>query len=69
MAKPIKQHVVSFRVPEEEAQTVKKMLAAQPICKVKSANQYFRKIARDFLKGKLTYKNPGDAYVDTDLAA
>jgi len=65
--KPVKQHVVSFRVPEEQATTVKKMLAAQPIMGVKSVNQYFRKIGRDFLAGKLTYKNPQDAYVDTDI--
>lgn len=67
--KPVKQHVVSFRVPEEQATTVKKMLQAQPILGIKSVNQYFRKVGRDFLGGKLAYKNPGDAFVDTDLSS
>lgn len=65
--KKLKEHIVSFRIPKEQAAIVTKMLADQPILGVKSINQFFRKIGRDHLAGRLAYKNPEHATVDTDV--
>jgi len=65
--KTLKEHIVSFRIPKGEAQQVEKMLASQPIGGVKSVNQLFRKLGRDFLAGRLSYKNADDLLLDSDI--
>jgi hypothetical protein len=67
--KTLKEHIVAFRIPKDQAAIVTKMLADQPICGVKSVNQFFRKIGRDYLAGKMAYKNPEDAIEDTDISS
>jgi hypothetical protein len=64
--KTLKEHVVAFRIPEAQAQQCEKMLADQPIVGVKSINQLFRKIGRDFLAGRLSYKNQDDSRIDSE---
>jgi hypothetical protein len=67
--KTLKSHIVSFRIPKDEAYIVSKMLEGQPITGVKSVNQFFRKIARDYLAGRVSYKRPEDMLADSDLVA
>lgn len=67
-AKTLKECIVSFRIAKHEAETVDQMLKQQPILGVRSSNQFFRKIARDFLAGKIVYKNADDMRVDSDLS-
>lgn len=67
--KTLKEHIVSFRIPKGQAQQVEKMLTEQPIIGVKSVSQFFRKLGRDFLAGRLNYKNPEDLLVDTDISS
>ncbi len=64
--KVLKQRIVAFRVPEAQALQCEKMLAEQPIVGVKSINQLFRKFGRDFLAGRLCYKNEDDLRIDFD---
>ena len=66
--KTLKEHIVSFRIPKEQAAIVERMLQEQPIVGVKSPNQFFRKIGRDFLAGRVAYKNAEDMLVDSDPA-
>lgn len=65
--KTLKEHIVSFRIPKDQAAVVVNMLKEQPIIGVKSINQFFRKVGRDYLAGRVTYKNPQDMLVDTDI--
>jgi hypothetical protein len=65
--KKLKEYIVSFRIPKDQATIVSKMLVDQPILGVKSVNQFFRKIGRDHLAGRLAYKNPEHASTDTDI--
>jgi hypothetical protein len=67
--KTLKEHIVSFRIPKDQAAIVEKMLQDQPIIGVKSPNQFFRKIGRDFLAGRVAYKNPQDMLVDSDMSS
>lgn len=58
--KKLKQHVVCFRVSTDRYDTAKSSLDAQGIVGMKSVNQFFRKLALDFLSGRLVYKNSED---------
>jgi hypothetical protein len=64
----LKQFIVAFRIPKEEADAVKERLKSQPITGVNSVHQFFRKVGRDCVAGRLGYKNAEDALVDTELA-
>jgi hypothetical protein len=65
--KNLKEHIISFRIPKDQADLVQKMLEDRPIIGVKSVSQWFRKVGRDFMAGRMTYKNPQDLLVDTDI--
>jgi hypothetical protein len=65
--KTLKEHIISFRIPDDQAELVIKMLREQPILGVRSPNQFFRKLGLDFIAGRLAYKNPEDYYSDTTL--
>lgn len=65
--KSLKEYIVSFRIPKEQAAIVDKLLDESPIIGVKSPNQFFRKIGLDFLAGKITYKNPSDVLLDSGM--
>lgn len=66
--KALKEFIISFRIPKEQATMVEKMLQEQPIIGVKSPNQFFRKIGRDFLAGRVAYKHSEDMRVDADIS-
>jgi hypothetical protein len=65
--KSIKQRVISFRVPQEQAHRVETMLKDNAVLGVHSVNQYFRKIAQDYLDDRMVHKNPPDALIDAAL--
>ena len=66
--KVLKDHIVAFRIPKDQATVVTAMLQETPIMNVRSINQFFRKIGMDYVAGKMTYKNPGDAVVDASVS-
>lgn len=65
--KNLRECIVSFRIPKSQADTASKMLADKPVLGIRSTNQFFRKVGLDFLAGRLTYKNPEHASVDTSV--
>ncbi len=69
MAKEVKPKVISFRLTQAQHGKMVTDIDKAPIVGVKSENQYARKIVRDFLAGKLVYKNPNDRLMDTDISA
>ena len=62
-----KEYIVSFRIPNAQAEIVKRMLQEQPIIGINSVGQWFRKVGRDCIAGRLTYKNSNDMLVDCEL--
>jgi hypothetical protein len=67
--KQLKSYMVAFRITENDAELIARILESQPITGVDSVSQYFRKLGRDFLAGRLVYKNPNDMLGDTDLVS
>lgn len=65
--KTLKEHIVSFRIPKEQAAIVERMLEEQPIIGVKSVSQWFRKVGCDCIAGRVAYKNPQDMLTDAEL--
>ena len=61
-----KEHIVSFRISNEQHESLTRMLEEQPIVGLKSVNQFFRKVGRDFMAGKIVYKDPQDLLEDID---
>jgi hypothetical protein len=65
--KLLKERIVSFRITEEDAEIVEKLIHSPPhICRVKSVNQWFRKIGLDFIAGRMAHKDPVDMLLDKD---
>jgi hypothetical protein len=62
--KTLKDQIVCFRITEEQAGAVRKTLEKQPVLGIKSVHQFFRKLACDFLSGRMAYKDPEDVLVD-----
>jgi hypothetical protein len=65
--KRLKNHIVSFRIPKSEAVIVEKMLSDHAVLGVRSVSQWFRKVGRDRIAGRLAYKDEGYANVDSEI--
>ncbi len=53
-------HVVSFRLPPTLQKPANTALKEAHIEKVESVDQFLKKVAADFLTGKLVYRDPAD---------
>ncbi len=53
-------HVISFRLPPELHRPARKALRRVPIQRIESVDQLLKKVATDFLTGRLVYANSAD---------
>lgn len=71
MAKPknqLKDRVASFRLPGHVDLEISERIKGQ-IINVGTSNKFYRKLALDWLAGRLVYKNPNDFKADPDVLA
>lgn len=66
--KPCKDHILSFRLSENDAESLGRALGSVPIVGVKSVHHLGRKIVLDFLRGHLVYVNPDDRRLNPNQA-
>lgn len=62
-----KSHVVSFRLEEKDHNRLVKAAADHRVIGASSAPQFARKLAQDYVDGKLMYLNPGDSKLSPDV--
>ena len=59
-----RERVISFRISKDQATAMERFFWDNAMAGVNSVNQLARKIALDFIEGRLQYENPKDAEVD-----
>jgi hypothetical protein len=65
--KSLKDRVASFRISQVIDNKVEDMLRASPIINCDTANKFYRKLALDWMAGRLAYKNPSDLSADPEV--
>ena len=62
-----REQVISFRISKDHAAAMERFFWENAMAGVNSVNQLARKIALDFIEGRLRYENPKDAEVDRGM--
>ena len=65
--KILKDRVASFRINQLVDAEVQARLTASPIAGCDTTNKFYRKLALDYMAGRLVYTNPDDAAADPEV--
>lgn len=65
--KKVKENVVAFRLTPQESEDLEKSFNEHPMVGVRSPNQLARKLALDWIAGRLKYANEKDRLLAPDV--